>query len=105
MFIGGYSGQVVTASSGVPSFDPDRGLTKSIVGRAAYTVDVNRSVAFEAAVQQSGHGGYGKVEYSQAYGQHWRATAAAVLLTGDQTDFYGQYSHNSNAKVSLRYSF
>jgi len=105
MFIGGYSGQVVTVNSGVPSFDPDRGLAKSIVGRASYTVDVNRSIAFEAAVQQAGHGAYGKVEYSQAYGQHWRATAAAVLLTGDQTDFYGQYSHNSNAKVSLRYSF
>ena len=77
---GGYAGEAVTrsaartADAGRPEgFAPDRGVARSLVGRASYTIDPNRSVAFEAAVRQSGDGAYGKVEYSQARGEHWRA--------------------------------
>jgi hypothetical protein len=76
-----------------------------VVARAAYTVDVNRTVAFEAVVRQNGDGAYLKGEYSQALGQHWRATAGLALLRGDANDFLGQYSRNSHAILSLRYSF
>jgi len=104
-FIGGYAGEVVTTRRGGAAFAPDRGLTRSIVARAAYTIDSNRSVAFEGAVRQNGRGVYSKVEYSQARGQHWRATAGAVLIGGRSDDFLGQYNRNSHVAVGLRYSF
>jgi hypothetical protein len=75
------------------------------VARASYTVDPARSVAFEGAVRQNGHGVYSKAEYSQAYGQHWRATVAGVLIRGEDSDFLGQYRRNSNATFAVRYSF
>jgi len=56
-------------------------------------------------VHQDGGGAYGKAQYSQAYGQHWRATATAVVLGGRSDDFFGQYRHNSHAVVGARYSF
>jgi hypothetical protein len=71
----GYAGEAVTQNRGVFSFAPDRGIAKSILGRAAYTVDPRRTVAIEAAVRQSGDGLYIKGEYSQAFAQHWRAHA------------------------------
>jgi len=46
-----------------------------------------------------------KVEYSQARGQHWRATIAGVAIGGESDDFLGQYNRNSHVRVSLRYSF
>ena len=60
------------------TFAPDRGLTRSIVGRASYTIDPTRSLTFESAVRQNGDGVYAKAEYSQARGQHWRATVTGV---------------------------
>jgi hypothetical protein len=105
VLVGGYAGEVVTARRASTAFAPDRGLTKSMVGRAAYTIDPNRSVAFETAVRQNLAAAYGKVEYSQAYGQHWRATVAGVLIGGDQADFLGQYHRNSHFSLTLRYSF
>ena len=71
------------------TFAPDRGLTRSIVGRASYTIDPNRSVAFETAIRQNGDGAYGKAEYSQARGQHWRATLTGALIGGEPTIFSG----------------
>jgi hypothetical protein len=68
-------------------------------------VDVNRSLAFEAVVRQNGDGAYLKAEYSQAVGQHWRATAGFALLRGDAADFLGRYRRNSHAILALRYSF
>ena len=103
--VGGYAGEVVTASRGGVTFAPDRGLAKSFLGRASYTIDANRSVAAEAAVRQTGTGVWVKVEYSQASGQHWRVTASATGIGGDPDDFLGQYSHNSHALLTLRYSF
>ena len=87
------------------AFAPDRGLTRSFVGRASYTIDANRSAAVETAVRQNGRGAYAKGEYSQARGQHWRATAMAILIAGDRDDFLGQYRRNSHVSLMLRYSF
>jgi hypothetical protein len=105
VFVGGYAGEVVTTARGGAAFAPDRGLTRAIVARVAYTIDPNRSVAVEGAVRQNGRGAYSKVEYSQARGQHWRATVGAVLIGGQPDDFIGQYNHNSNVALGLRYSF
>ena len=105
MLVGGYAGEAVSDRRAAATFAPDRGLTDSAVGRASYTIDPNRSVAFEAAIRRDLSGAYGKAEYSQAYGQHWRATAAAVLLRGDADDFLGQYRRNSHLSIALRYSF
>ena len=105
MFVGGYAGEVVTQRRALFTFAPDRGLTRSIVGRASYTIDANRSTAVETAVRQNGHGAYVKGEYSQARGQHWRATATGVLIRGHEDDFLGQYRLNSHVTFSLRYSF
>jgi hypothetical protein len=95
----------VTRQRALLTFAPDRGMARAVVGRASYTIDTNRSVAFEAAVKQDGAGGYVRAEYSQARGAHWRATIAAVVLAGHGDDFLGQYHRNSHVDASLRFSF
>ena len=80
-------------------------MTKTLLGRAGYTIDTNRSIAFEAAVRQNGDGTWAKFEYSNAFGQHWRATAKVTLLRGEQGDFLGQYNRNSHILLIMRYSF
>jgi hypothetical protein len=102
--IGGYAGEVVTERRALATFAPDRGTTRSVLGRASYTIDANRSVAFEAAIRENLDGVYAKVEYSQARGDHWRATVTGAVLQGDLHDFIGQYRRNSHAIVSVRYS-
>jgi len=105
-FVGGYAGEGITQNgSRTATFAPDRGLTKTILGRAGYTIDSNRSLAFEAAVRQSGEGLWLKSEYSQAFGQHWRATLNLTLIRGEPGDFLGQYRRNSHALLIMRYSF
>ena len=104
-FIGGYAGEAITAYRPGLQFAPDRGLTRAFLGHAGYTIDTNRSVAFETAVRQNGRGLWAKLEYSQAFGQHWRATASYTLIRGDASDFLGEYRRNSHALVALRYSF
>jgi hypothetical protein len=106
--VGGYAGEFVTVTRSAlptPLAAYDRGLTKTFLGRASYTLDVNRSVAFEGAVRQNGRGFYVKAEYSQAFGQHWRATATADVIGGALDDFLGQYRRNSSARITLRYSY
>jgi hypothetical protein len=105
MFVGGYAGEVVTERRALFTFAPDRGLTRSIVGRASYTIDANRTAAVEMAVRQNGNGAYLKGEYSQARGQHWRATVSGSIIRGDEDDFLGQYRLNSHVTISIRYSF
>jgi hypothetical protein len=105
MFVGGYAGEAVAERRAGLTFSPDRGMTKSIVGRASYTIGPNRSVAFETAIRQNLNGAYGRAEYSQAHGQHWRVTAAGVLIGGEPDDFLGQYRRNSHGSLMLRYSF
>jgi hypothetical protein len=103
--VAGYAGEAVTARRTGFDFAPDRGLTRSIVARASYTIGPTRSAAFETAVRQNGAGLYAKAEYSQARGAHWRATLAGVVIAGDSDDFLGQYQKNSHVRVGLRYSF
>jgi hypothetical protein len=95
----------VTAQRSALTFAPDRGLTRSIIARASYTIGPVRSLAFETAIRQNGAGAYGKVEYSQARGAHWRATVTAVGIGGQSDDFLGQYHRNSHVTAALRYSF
>jgi hypothetical protein len=104
-FIGGYAGEVVTEQRPGVEFAPDRGLARAFLGHAGYTIDTNRSVALETAVRQNGRGVWTKLEYTQAFGQHWRATAGYTLIRGDTSDFLGQYRRNSHALLALRYSF
>jgi hypothetical protein len=103
--VGGYAGEHVTKRRALQTFAPDRGLTRAIVGRAAYTVDVNRSVAFEGAIRQNGDGAYLSAEFSQAARGHWRTTLSGSLIAGDAADFLGQYRRNSHVTLALRYSF
>ena len=105
VIVAGYAGEAITARRSAVGFAPDRGMTRAIVARASYTIDPVRSLAFETAVRQNGAGVYGKVEYSQARGQHWRATLTGVGIGGDSADFLGQYHRNSHAALALRYSF
>jgi hypothetical protein len=105
LFIGGYAGDVTTKAGAAAAFSPDRGTARSIIGRASYTIDANRSATMETAVRQNGRGAYLKTEYSQAHGDHWRATVSGTLLGGQADDFLGQYRRNSNVSLALRYSF
>jgi hypothetical protein len=105
LFIGGYAGDVVTAEGSSLAFAADRGSARAVVARASYTIDSNRSTAFETAIRQDGSGFHAKGEYSQARGQHWRATVSASLVRGDADDFIGQYRLNSHVVAALRYSY
>jgi hypothetical protein len=101
----GYAGEAVTTARESFRFAPDRGLARSILGRASYTVDPRRTVTIEGAARQSRAGFYAKGEYSEAFGQHWRLTLGAVGITGAQDDFLGQFRRNSNASIAFRFSF
>ena len=105
VFLGGYTGEVAIRERAPLSFAPDRGLSRSIVARASCTIDANRRVEFESAVHQNGDGVYAKAEYSQARGQHWRATVTGVVLAGERDDFIGQYRRNSHVRLTVRYSY
>ncbi len=103
-FVGGYAGSVVTRDAASPlDFAPDRGFAKSFVGRAGLTIDVNRSLAIETAVRAGGS--FVRFEYSQLFGQHWRATGGIAWIRGDMADFLGQYRQNSYGSLAIRYSF
>ena len=104
-FVAGYAGEAVATRRAVVAFAPDRGLTKSLLGRVSYTLDANRSVTVEGAVRQNGGGAWIKAEYSQAVGSHWRVTAGTNLIRGDETDFLGQFRRNSHLGATLRCSF
>ena len=105
MFVGGYAGQAVTRKRQALDFAPDRGLARAFLGRATWTIDTNRSLAFEAAARQNGDGVWLKTEYSHALGQHWRVKAAFTLIRGSPADFLGQYRRNSHGTLTVRYSF
>ena len=105
MIVAGYSGDVTTKRRAAIGFAPDRGMARSIVARASYTIDPVRGIAFETAIHQNGDGAFAKVEYSQTRGQHWRATVTGVGIVGQNDDFIGQYHRNSYAGLALRYSF
>ncbi len=105
-FVGGYGGEAVTdRGTGSGQFDPDRGLTRTVLARAGYTIDARRSLVFETAIRDNGHGAWVKSEYTQAFGQHWRLTLGASLIRGEPSDFLGQYRRNSHGLVAVKYSF
>jgi len=103
--VAGYAGEVVTKRRAAFTFAPDRGLTRAVLVRAAYTINAIRSVALEAAVRQNGKGCWFKTEFSQATGAHWRTTLTGTIIAGAASDFFGQYRRNSHVLASLRYSF
>lgn len=105
LFDFGYAGERVTTDRGEVSFAAERGIARSIIGRAAYTVDPRRSVTVESAVRQDGHGVYVKGEYSQSFGQHMRLTLSGVGIGGKADDFLGQFRDNYHATTSVRLSF
>ncbi|MBK5295128.1 MAG: hypothetical protein JJE04_26060 [Acidobacteriia bacterium] len=105
MFTGGYAGEVVTQKRNPFGFAPDRGMARSFLGRAQCTIDARRSLAFEAAVRQTGEGVWLKSEYSHLMGKRWRVTAGFTLIRGEEADFLGQYNRNSFGLLALRYSF
>lgn len=102
-FAGGYAGDVITRTGTPFQFAPDRGFARSFVGRAGWTINANRSLAVEAAARAAGS--FTRLEYSQTFGQHWRATAGAAWIRGDMMDFLGQYRRNSYGSIAVRYSF
>lgn len=102
--VGGYAGETVTQGANNPlRFTPDRGFAKSFVGRAALTIDVNRSLVVESAVRAGGS--FVRFEYSQTFGQHWRVTPGVAWIRGSASDFLGQYHRNSYLSLAVRYSF
>ncbi len=106
IFVAGYSGEVVTTSAQSPlQFSPERGWARSILGRAAYTISPNRSLAITGTTRQNGAGTWLRFEYSQSYGRHWRATASLNWIRGEPGDFLGQYHRNSFGGLAVRYSF
>jgi len=105
VLVGGYAGEIVTSTRPTFPFAADRGIAKSFLGRASYTVDPRRTVAIEGAARQNGDGFYVKGEFSEAFGQHWRLTVTGVGITGDENDFLGEFHRNSHGSFALRFSF
>jgi hypothetical protein len=105
LLVGGYAGEAVIASREAFVFAPDRGIARSLLGRAAYTVDPRRTVAIEGAVREQGTGGFVRGEYSQTFAGRWRLTLAGVGVGGEADDFLGQFRRNSNVSLALRVSF
>jgi hypothetical protein len=105
LIIGGYAGSVVTRTGGTATFAPDRGTTRSFIGRASYSIDSTRSAAIEGAVRQTGDGVYLKGEFSKTTGTHWRTTVAGAWIRGEPDDFLGQFRLNSHLSLAFRYSF
>ena len=103
--VAGYAGDAITARTPTLQFSPELGFARAILAHAQYTIDSNRSVAVDTAVRQNGRGSWLRAEYSQALGQHWRATAGYSWIRGDEDDFLGQFHRNSFALLALRYSF
>jgi hypothetical protein len=101
----GYAGEVVTTSREGTPFPAERGVARSIIGRASYTIDPTRSVEIEGAARQNGEGVYAKGAFSQTFGGHWRLTLAAAGIAGTDNDFLGQYERNSHATATLRLSY
>jgi hypothetical protein len=101
----GYSGEVVTAYVPIQQFPGERGFARAVIGHAHYTLDSNRILTLDFFVRQNGRAGLIRPGYSQAFGDHWRASVGFAWLSGDNGDFLGQYHRNSFPMAGLRYSF
>jgi hypothetical protein len=105
LLIAGYVGEFATTDRGALSYAPDRGLARSLVGRASFTIDGNRSLAIESVTRQDGEGWYAKADYTQALGGHWRVTWRVTMIQGALHDYLGQYRRNSFAATHARLSY
>jgi hypothetical protein len=86
VFVGGYAGELITNRTVVLAFAPDRVAARP--PSVAYTIDASQSVAIETTIRQTLRGTSVKAEYSQAYGQHVRATVAGALIWKETGRFY-----------------
>ena len=102
--LGGYVGEVVGTDRQALTFAPDRGLAGSLVGRASYTIDINRSFAIESVARRNG-GVYAKADYSHVVGGHWRVTLRLLVIHGQADHYIGQYRRNSFAGTLARFSY
>jgi hypothetical protein len=102
---GGYAGQTVFDYRDSISFDPERGLTKSILAKAVYNLDAPTSVSIETAVRQNGRGTWTTAEYSRQVATHWRLIGGITVIAGNRDDFLGEYHRNSFGVLRVRYSF
>ena len=105
LFDAGYAGEVVTTSRIGAPFGAERGVARSVIGRASFTIDPRRSLEIEGAARQNGGGLYAKGEYSQTFGRLWRLTLSAAGIAGKDDDFLGQYQRNSHVSATLRLSY
>ena len=105
LLVAGYAGDAATSSGQSLQFSPERGFARAVLSHAQYSIDAGRSVSLDAVIRQNGQGTLLRAEYSQTFGQHWRATAGFAWIHGDNGDFLGQYHRNSHAILALRYSF
>jgi hypothetical protein len=103
--VGGYAGDAITARTPTMQFSPELGFARAVLAHAQYNIDSTRSVTLDTAVRQNGRGSWLRAEYSQTFGQHWRATAGYSWIRGDDGDFLGEFHRNSFALLALRYSF
>lgn len=105
LVLGGYVGEFVTSDRGALTYAPDRGLARSLVGRASYTIDVRRSLAIESVARRNGDGFYIKLDYAHAVGGHWRVTLRMTAIRGEADDYLGQYRRNSFLGTQGRFSY
>ncbi|MCX6606590.1 MAG: hypothetical protein NTV52_23775 [Acidobacteria bacterium] len=104
-FVGGYAGEYVTVKRNLFDFAPDRGLTRSFLGRASLQVNPRDTVAFDFALRQNGDGVWVRGEYAHSFNDHWSARVGGSLIRGRATDFLGQFGRNSHVTFAFRYSF
>ena len=103
-FVGGYAGEVVTDRAGNPlSFTPDRGFAKSFVGRAALTIDVNRSLVLETVVRKAGS--FARFEYWQTFRPALARDAGRRLDPRRPRRIFRPIPPQPYASHAIRYSF
>ena len=105
LLLGGWVGEVVGTDRGALTYAPDRGLARSLVGRASYTIGPTRSLAIESVAHWSGDGVYAKADYAHLIGGHWRMTLRLIVMRGEPQHYIGQYRLNSFAGAVARFSY
>jgi hypothetical protein len=101
----GYAGQTVFDQRYPIYFDPERGLTKTILAKAVYNADAPSTFSIETATRQNGQGTFTTAEYSRQLGEHWRAIGGLTVIAGSPNDFLGEYRRNLFLLLKVRYSF
>jgi hypothetical protein len=105
VFAAGYAGQTVFDQRYPIYFDPERGLTKTILAKAVYNLDAPTSISIETATRQNGRGTWTTAEVSRQLANHWRLIAGITVIAGNRNDFLGEYHQNSFGILKVRYSF